>query len=157
MSWWDTDNGDDVIGDQAADLIRHSLQQAATEKVKRAHEKPSLSDILRAVGGVAATDNKRHLNDVPADLIEIIAVLDSGGTISSGPLGDSTPDDLVSVFRENLAAIHNVYQERWERKPRMTEWLSALEFVLRYRPEEFLSDGVEHSPSRLEVKAGSHS
>jgi hypothetical protein len=152
MSWWDTDNDDDVIGDQPADLNRQSLQQMVTTRAHRGEGKPTLAELLRAIGNAAATAGKELLDNVPTELSEITAVLKSGETISSGPLEeDPKISDLVSILTENLHAIHDVYQERWERKPRLSEWLYAFAFVLLYQPEDFLSDGVDHPPSRIEV------
>jgi hypothetical protein len=148
MSWWDTNNDDDVIGDQPADLVRHSLQQVA------AAQKPALDDLLSAVGAVVkSAEGKEMLEKVPPKLHGISAVLKSGETVSAKPEGEGTPD-LVRSLTENLRAIRDVYKERWERNPRLSEWLAVLAFVLRYRPEDFLADGKDRAPGNLTVAAG---
>lgn len=150
MSWWDTGNGDDVIGDQSADLVRHALQQIAEARAKGSQEKPTLAELLRAIGIVAISAGGQMLEDKPANPRKIVAELKSGETISSGPFReDAGTSDLVPILAGNLRAIAEVYQERWERKPRLSELLYAFEFVLRYRPEDFLRDGLEHPPTKL--------
>ncbi len=150
MSWWDTDDGDDVIGDEPADLIRHSLQQIAER------QKPKLEDLLRAIGTVAKSDaRKKMLENIPANLRGITATLKSGETISAQTSADdATTRDIVATLTENLRAIRKIYQERWERNPRLSEWLSLFAFVLRYRPEDFLEDGTVRAPANLTADVG---
>ena len=150
MSWWDTGNGDDVIGDQPADVVRHGFQEIVERRARRSEAKPELADVLRAIGAVAVSSRGRMLEGVPQNLREIVAELKSGPRISSGAL-PAVPesDDLVSVLTRNVSDVAKVYGERWERNPRLSEWLDTLSFVLRYRPEEYLEDGVEHPPAQL--------
>src|SRR5215510_6449241 len=131
MSWWDTGEDDDVIGDEPADLIRHSLQEIA------AGRKPKLEELLGAIGVVTnGIVGKEMLENVPANLRGITAKLKSDETVSVRLYtGDEVNKDLLAVLTDNLRAIQRVYQERWERNPRLSEWLSAFAFVLRYRPE----------------------
>ncbi len=155
MSWWDTGNGDDVIGDQPADLARHGLKRIVEAKAQQSQEKPRLADLLRAIGAVATTAGEQLLDKTPANLREIVAELKSGQTISSGLLEERREaGDLESTLKENLRTIAGVYQERWERNPRLTEWLDVLSFVLRTRPEDFLHDGAEHPPAQLKAIGG---
>jgi hypothetical protein len=150
MSWWDTGNKDDVIGDQSADLVRHALKEIAEVRAKQSQDKPRLADLLQAIGSVALSSGGKLLEKTPSQLREIVAELKSGQTISSGLLrGDGETNDIVRVLTESLDQIGAVYRERWERNPRFSEWLDTLSFVLRYRPEEFLHDGIEHPPSQL--------
>jgi hypothetical protein len=153
MSWWDTGKDDDVIGDQPADLARQALQQIAVARAERSQERPALVDVLRAIGKVAIGDAGRWLADTPADLRQIVAELKLGPPVSSGPLrDDAASSDLVGPLTESLRAIEGAYQERWERKPRFSEWLEAFAFVLRYRPEDFLRDSADHPPVRIKAE-----
>ncbi|HZI62389.1 MAG TPA: hypothetical protein VFD62_16860 [Pyrinomonadaceae bacterium] len=154
MSWWDTGNKDDVIGDQPADLVRHALKEIAETRAQQAKDKPRLADVVQAIGTVALSSGGELLDQVPSDLREIVAELESGQTISSGHLrGTSETNDIVRVLTDNLGQIVAVYHERWERNPRFSEWLDTLSFVLRSRPERFLHDGLEHPPSQLTALA----
>jgi len=152
MSWWDTGEGDDVIGDQPADQVREALQQIVDARAKRSQDKPVLADLLRAIA-IATSSAGTVLADPPADVQQIVAQLKSGQTVSSG----SSPDgretrDLVEPLAVCLRALGTIYQDRWERKPRLSEWLRSLEFVLKYRPEDFLRDGAAHPPQRIETR-----
>ena len=158
MSWWDTGNKDDVIGDQPADLVRHALQEIVQTRSQQGADKPSLAGLLRAIGAVALSASGTLLEEVPANLREIVAELKSGQTVSSGLLrGSAEQEDIVWILTKNLREIEAVYRERWERNPRLTEWLDTLSFVLRYRPEEFLQDGVKNPPSQLSAITGNGS
>lgn len=157
MSWWDTGNNDDVIGDQPADLVRHGLQKIVETRAGQSPEKPRLADLLAVVGLVASGAAGQLLEDASLNVREIVAELKSGQTISSGLIRDRPEvNDLFPILKENLRAIAEVYQERWERNPRLTEWLETLSFVLRYRPQDFLQDGAEHPPTQLKAVMGHH-
>lgn len=152
MSWWETGNGDDVIGDQPADLVRHGLRKIAETRTNQAQEKPRLAELLQAIGTVATGAGGKTLEAVPPNLREIVAELKSAQTLSSGLIRDSPQTrDLVSILSDSLGEIAAVYQERWERNPRFSEWLQSIIFVLRYRPEDFVSDGVQHPPAQLKA------
>jgi hypothetical protein len=155
MSWWDTGNNDDVIGDEPADLVRHGLQQIVETRSQQSKEKPKLADLLRAIGAVTIAESGKVLDGAPGNLREIVAELKTNRTVSSGVLS-AKPEagDLVSILTANLVEIAAVYKERWERNPRLSEWLETLSFVLRARAEEFLEDGSEHPPSQLVVTTG---
>ncbi len=92
------------------------------------------------------------LEKVPPKLQGVSAVLKSGEKVSAKPEEDK--GTLVRSLTENLRATRDVYKERWERNPRLSEWLSVLSFVLRYRPEDFLEDGKVRPPANFTVDAG---
>ena len=119
MSWWDTGNKDDVIGDQPADLVQHALKEIVETRAQQTQVKPRVADLVQAVGTVALSSGRELLEQTPSDLREIVAELESGQTISSGLLsGTSETNDIVRVLTENLGQIAAVYRERWERKMR---------------------------------------
>jgi hypothetical protein len=152
MSWWDTGNGDDVIGDQPGDILRHSLLAIATADSKHEQPKPTLQELLRAVAVVVNEAPESQLAK-HSEVGEIVARLKNGATLSSGRLDaqGTLPAALVGPLKAGLRQIADVYQERWQRPPRLPEWLQALTFVLGYRPEEYVRDGVEHAPESVEV------
>jgi ABC-type transporter Mla subunit MlaD len=152
MSWWNTGEGDDVIGDQLADQVRNTLQHIAEARTRRSQEKPTLADLLNAIAVVGRTASKMFA-DSPSNLQQIVAQLKSGDTIASTASSDeAVSSDLSEPLIYNLRQIDQIYEERWERKPRFAEWLRGLEFVLRYRPEDFLRDGATHHLRRLEAR-----
>jgi hypothetical protein len=153
MSWWNTGNKDDVTGDKPADLARSALQRIVKERESRSQEKPALADLLRAMGIVAKGAPEKNFDDQIGGLHQLFAGLKSGERVASGPLQvEARSEDLLGPLTESLRIIAEAYQERWERRPRLSEWLNAFEFVLRYRPEDFLEDGLKHQPAKIKFE-----
>lgn len=153
MSWWDTGQQDDVIGDRPADLIGGALKDIARTSADKQLPKPTLESLLRALGLALTTGTGEYLDAHP-DLQEIVAEDALGVRVSSGPLrAEPLVPDLTERLRKALHLNAAAYMERWERKPRLTELLATLEFVLGYRPEDFLVDGAEHVVKKLEAVA----
>ena len=150
MSWWNTGNSDDVIGDQPADQVRHGLQRIVEARAQHSKDKPELEELLQAIAFVAETE-KGGFSDPLSERKEIVATLKSGGTVSSR-IKTPEPSDLVAPLSDSLRLIRELYQDRWERNPKLSEWLRAIEFVLGYRPEDFLSDGIARPTLKIEAK-----
>jgi hypothetical protein len=150
MSWWDTGEENDVIGDEPADAVRHALLRIAEEKTRQRRPKPKLSELLRAMGTVALRASKEELLMAgPAPQV-IVAELKSGGAESSGTLTDAAEDrELTASLAENLSAVAAIYRSRWGNPPKLSEWLESFAFVLRYRPEEYLEDGGPRAPLKI--------
>ena len=150
MSWWDTGEENDVIGDETADAVRHALLRIAEEKVRQRRPKPKLSELLRAMGAVAQRASQQELAAAAAAPQAIEAELKSGGIESSGVLSNTAEDrELEASLAENLATIAEIYRSRWGKPPKLSEWLESFAFVLRYRPEEYLEDGEHKAPLRI--------
>jgi hypothetical protein len=147
MSWWDTGHGTDVIGDRPADLADAALKEIARAREQQSLPKPKLDALLRAIG--------LALSDPPSPLREVVAEGGDGSPdVSSGPLQlDDSVRDIVPPLQQTMSAIAREYQERWERKPRLSELLSTFSFVLGYRPEDFLQDGGEHPVKEIRAVA----
>ena len=150
MSWWDTGEENDVIGDEPADAVRHALLRIAEEKTRQGRPKPKLSELLRAMGTVALRASKEELVMAGSAPQAIVAELKSGETESSGTLTDAAEDrELAASLAENLSVVAAIYRSRWGRPPKLSEWLESLAFVLRYRPEEYLEDGDQRPPIKI--------
>jgi hypothetical protein len=142
MSWWDTGEAGDVIGDQPADIVGRVLRRIADERSQQARPKPTLSELLRAVGTVAVEARGKRLTGVPENLQEISAELKARGTVSSGPLRDDEKTrDLTAELRTAVDEIAEIYKSRWERNPKFSEWLEISTFVLGAQPERYIEDG----------------
>jgi Arc/MetJ-type ribon-helix-helix transcriptional regulator len=152
VSWWETDNNDDVIGDQPSDLVRNALREISRMRGHRSGSNPTLNELLVAIGTVAE-QNPRFCESKSTVPIRLNAKLKTGEMIRSDQVnGTSVAADLVQSLTTALRELSKIYQERWGRKPRLSEWASAFAFVLRYKPEEFVADGAEHPLSDIEVE-----
>lgn len=145
MSWWDTGNGDDVIGDQPADVVRQTLAELSGDA---ADSKPTLKDLLSALAAVTGGSAAAELVEDPGPH-EIAATTKSGEIVPGSRAG--APRRLIEPLSEGVRHIRDQYQERWERKPRVSELLDAFAFVLRFQPEDYVSDGREHPPASIKA------
>jgi hypothetical protein len=126
MSWWDTGNDDDVIGDQPADIVGSTLSSIARDRDADGRGRPSIADLLEAVRTAAPA----AVGDEPIPKIA-----------ADPPLpGEGRPDDeLVETLRRALADVRTVYEERWNRPARFSELLETVAFVLRPDPAKYVS------------------
>ena len=130
MSWWDI--GDDVIGDAPADIMRHALGEIA--RAKQTQAKPTLQELLN---GFAAALRKIEAGQRDS-FQKVVARQESGPAVAA--TGESADDQLVSTFEQAFKDIEKEYQQRFERKPRLSELLQTLLFVIGHEPERFLFD-----------------
>lgn len=130
MSWWDI--GDDVIGDAPADIMGQALGEIA--RAKQTQAKPTLPEIL---DGFAAALRRMDAGQ-RYSFQKVVARQESGRAVAA--TGESADDQLVSTFGQAFANIETEYQQRFERKPRLSELLQTLLFVIGHEPERFLSD-----------------
>lgn len=134
MSWWDI--GEDVIGDTPADIMTRTLVEISRAREQRSRAKPTLQEML---DGFAAAlremdDGRRYT------FRELVALQRSGPAVAAS--GDGANDQLISALRQAFDEIETEYQQRFERKPRLSEFLHTLSFVIGHEPERFFS-GVQ--------------
>ena len=58
MSWWDTGEGDDVIGDRPADLLISGLKKLGAEREAAGQERPSLDGLLAGLSAALSTPER---------------------------------------------------------------------------------------------------
>lgn len=146
MGWWGTGANDDVIGDGPADLITTALDNLALAAVSRSKAKPTVEEILDGIaaairarpeylfGEVGYTPFKRLVASLEPGSVEIV-----GGEYARADAGVQRA--LLEAFTEIVLEYEN---SELERKPRLSELLSTLAFVLSAEPDRCLSlpDGV---------------
>lgn len=139
MGWWGTGNRDDMIGDGPADRLTEALNRLAASQ---AHEqaKPTLEELLdgfaaavRALpeflfGEVGYTPFKRLSARLEPGSVEI-----SGGEYARAA---GVQRALAEVFTD---IVFEYEDSEMERKPRLTELLSTLSFVLGAEAERWVS------------------
>lgn len=132
MSWWDIGEGDLVSGDRPADIAARFLSDTAQFRKQRGEPKPDLQEFLNALQAVLT----RGLS-FKEEALTVVAEDESLGTLRSqvGPAGE----DLIASLDKAHREMTEVYIDGWQRKPDPREVMAAFEFILRYRPDRFLS------------------
>jgi hypothetical protein len=142
MSWWDTGEGDDVIGDRPADILTSALAAIADS----GDERPSLAALLAGLG--AALSEPEHPVIITADT-------EAGPVQGVGEEAQAEGARLLPRLREALEEVKAAYQDRWERDPRPSEVAHAAAFVLGPSPERYLrapeAEGLELNALYAEV------
>jgi hypothetical protein len=148
MSWWDTGEGDDVIGDRPADILTAALADLAGRREREAGERPSLSGLLAGLAEALSGTGRQA---------RVTAETGAGSVGGDSDAARAEGSALAPALREALAKIHAAYQERWERDARPSEVARVAAFVLGPSPERYLraseAQGLELSAVRAEVGA----
>jgi hypothetical protein len=130
MSWWDTGRGDDVIGDRPADALGLAFRSLGNAR-------PTLDEVLGAIGEVLEGRAHELLEDPQAVRGARVAIRPHAEELATS--GGQGRDEVRAVVDRALTDVTSAYVDRWERKPRLSEVLAALAFVLRPSPREWLS------------------
>jgi hypothetical protein len=144
MSWWDTGYADDVIGDEPADLVRAALREYAALADQSARRRPTVGVLLAAMA-MALGSRPAELLSSPTDrTVDALVATTDSGVLRPAERGTVDPA-LVERLRAAYREIAAVYEDRWERKPRLSELLESAAFVLGHAPERFLAeaDGIQ--------------
>src|SRR5579871_4928698 len=144
MGWWNTEQGDDVIGDDSVDTIVDALHFHE----KMVGRKPSLQELLDAVSLLLRSSGEGYVSD-PESIGDgpIEALLaPPAPPARSRPNPSRVPDDeqvskLMFILAGAFGEIARMYLDtEMERRPRQSELLESLAFALRARPERVLRD-----------------
>jgi hypothetical protein len=138
MGWWPTGNGKDIIGDEVADAVLSKFQF----QEKMTGTKPTLQELLDATAFLVSRDGDDFLSEyTPDERLRLEAILKGPApALQSRP--EPPVDDLMFGLAALFRTIAGLYMNTGhERKPRLSELLAGLAFVLRSRPERVLRDG----------------
>src|SRR5262245_5923692 len=114
MSWWETGYGNDVIGDEPADILQAAFFRASDEYRSRQHALPPLEEFLRAMAKSMNVFGANVLADVePTVQVELVLRLESGSTISSGAYPAEPDANLLQAMREAFEMVARAYQNRF--------------------------------------------
>ncbi len=140
MGWWETGQGDDIIGDSPADTIAETLESIASSREEQGKPKPTLKEVLDTFASVLrlkATDLVENGEEIAIQ--SLAAELDPTSAQVYGGENNSVDEQLVKAFGGAIEEIARQYQDVVERKPRLSELLACIRFVLGYNPSEYLS------------------
>lgn len=147
MSWWDTGEGDDVIGDRPADLLTSALVELARERERATGERPSLPGLLAGLSEAVSDAGQRA---------KLTAETQPGPVTGESEAARAEGNALQPQLREALAKINAEYQERWEREARPSEVARLAGFVLGPSPERYLrtsdAQGLQLNAVRAHVE-----
>src|SRR4051812_35041941 len=140
MGWWRSGrNPDDILGDAPADILQQELERLAAAS----HTKPTFQVLLDALAAALALRAGEALADpgayrgqpIVARFEPPAAPLESRAADASAPARAALESALMQI-----AAEYDVEQSR---RPTLGEVLGSVAFVLRVRPERYLS-GVDN-------------
>lgn len=141
MGWWATGNNDDIIGDGPADIMTDALIDIVARYGKGRSPVLTLQELLDVL--VAALRHNPESIVADADNVTQIRVIaeveKESGRLSSS--ASPAPDkDLPRLFYNAFEKIADEYQESgFNRKPRISELMATVDFVLGYRAESYKS------------------
>lgn len=139
MGWWRSGrNPDDILGDGPADVVQQELEHLADSS----DTKPTFQALLDALAAALAMHAAEALADpgayrgqpIVARFEPPAAPLESRAADASAPARAALESALMQI-----AAEYDVEQSR---RPTLGEVLGSIAFVLRVRPERYVS-GVD--------------
>ena len=144
MSWWD--DGDEILGDSPADQLREAWRGVLASRAERNQPQPGFAEALDAyASALLASELQPSFSRIVAwDGAEPMRTFD----------GRTADHALASAFRPALDSIEQKYRERFDRPPTPAELVKTLEFVLSFRPEDYLGDASTIDWSRLRLRSG---
>ncbi|MBL1202382.1 MAG: hypothetical protein FWK04_25765 [Nostoc sp. GBBB01] len=140
MGWWETGQGDDIIGDAPADTITEIFEAIASSFEEEGKSKPTLEQLLNAIFSVLCEKGADIFqNGEEISIQSLVAELQPTSVKVSSSSNESAHEELVQALDKGIQEIITQYQDSVNRKPRLQEFLACIKFVLGYNPEEYLS------------------
>ena len=125
MAWWQTGEGNDVIGDMPADVI----DEAASRQLERAGGTLTFAELLRAWEDALNAEPRALLSDAAAAAYTIRATA-SGAALE--PAANPSAVELRKLALDALRDVAMTYSDAKNRLPRASELARALAFSLRH-------------------------
>jgi hypothetical protein len=123
MGWWENIEGYQ-IGDIVADMFTD-----ITKKIKAKHADISLQDFLAAMTESSNASANLIEDSDTLPIKEVIAKLDDDNKTTVHP-SDKNLGDVVKLLNEGFASTSYIFEETFERKPKLGEIYANLKFVL---------------------------
>jgi hypothetical protein len=137
MSWFESGNGDDVIGDAPADAVRRALDRIASASLSSRNRTLTLGELLAVIGAAM----KRQPNCVDAGVGKLSGRVSARFADGSRERLPGTADEYATeILADALKEVASEYAQRWERMPRLTEVLETITFVLAPRLPRYIAD-----------------
>ena len=147
MGWWGTGQDDDIIGDGPADTMLDTFKEIISHDEQQGKQKPTLVELLNAI--VAALRRKPEAilaEGSNLSLQSVTAELEGQPDQVSSSDGPPPDDFLVRALFNAFEEIAVEYEDtELERKPRVSELLATIAFILRRRTQDYLSSAEDIS------------
>jgi len=143
MGWWSTGNGDDVVGDTTADLVGDELQALAARREKAGKPRPTLDELLRALGlALSRQIEAGGEYEDTGPIRGVAARVERDGEQAERRVDlaarHAVDDDLLDSVQATIADLEDQYEQMLDRRPRISELLACFAFVLGSQPEDYL-------------------
>jgi hypothetical protein len=136
MGWWQSRrNPDDVLGDGPADDLEDALARLSEDPANRPTFEAllgHLAALLRDEGGLTADSGSYHGQPLRARFEP------PASDLVAAPRTDRA--DLLGALRRGIRDISREYEREVSRKPRLSEILETVVFVLAVRPEMYVAE-----------------
>lgn len=144
MSWWD--NGDDVLGDGPADKLTACWRTLLARRAAPGLGPPSTEEALESFAAA--------LRAAPLDppFAKMVMWRDRDRVREFD--GSRGLPELTEAFAAAMEPIARDYQRQTDRRPRPSEVVKTLNFLLRPEPETYLADATEEEWKTLRLRAG---
>ncbi len=149
MGWWSYNHN--MMGDSPADIMGRMFATIVERTKVENIPKPTLQELLVSLKLVINQNAEELLLEGGSIQIKkIVAYLEDKRYVVSEELNSSLIQQLAPIIYENFVECQNTYQETFERKPKLSEFLWAVVFELS-TPEQYLS--IEAGNSIFDIVA----
>jgi hypothetical protein len=149
VGWWKTGTGDDIAGDGPADAIQTALAIIAELAVEKDWSKPTLEQLLAAIVG-ALNREKATWVQGGSSVLALEARLGTGAVRVTDK--DTVDGDLAKTIGRAFWAVAQEYDDVLDRKPRLSELLYTVRFILAPEPDYYLSIDPQVTIENIEAE-----
>ena len=150
MGWWETGQGDDIVGDAPADTITEIFETIVASFEEQGKPKPTLEQLLNAIFLVLCEKEADIFQSSEEISIQnLVAELEPTSMKVSSSGNGSADEQLLKALDKGITEIIAQYQDSVNRKPRANELLAVIKFVLGYNADEYLSIATDSSVKKL--------
>jgi hypothetical protein len=146
MAWWTIGIHDDEMGDQPANLVEIALDEFAAARLANGKPLPTPKEFLDAFARSLARQGD------PGGIEELT---EGRAPILHPGSGSDADPELGSLLEALVDKLKQCYRKYRDREARPAELCAVIAFVLRHRPDRFLSEAENWALRDLAPAPGS--